>query len=276
MRRHQITTGNRGRRNAGSKCSNSDWSSALRAFWRCGPDRKSSRCARWVVQTLTNGGVNQQSLFSAAYFVVTLIIGFVAGLLAGLIAFETITQALTVKVALAAMAAGYAGADFIENTYSALGGAFGVGAGTGQRQGGGPNQGQVGGGGGQGPEAGQGQGGEGGGQGHGAATRGAAGQPTAAGAQLVAPNGVPRARSAERRGRKAFPIRDDRRAGAAVRPREPQQFGRGSDGRHGLQNVSGDAASANRPQFALCPRRPPVARTDGQGNGLCRACNDPG
>ena len=144
-------------------------------------------------QTLTNGGVNQQSLFSAAYFVVTLIIGFVAGLLAGLIGFETITQALTVKVALAAMAAGYAGADFIENTYSALGGAFGVGAGTGQRQGGGPNQGQVGGGGGQGPEAGQGQGGEGGGQGQAPQPGAQAGQPTAAGAQLVAPNGVPAA-----------------------------------------------------------------------------------
>jgi putative chitinase len=77
-------------------------------------------------QKLTNAGANQQSLFNAAYFVVTLIIGFVAGLLAGLVAFETITQTMTVKIALAAMAAGYAGADFIENTYSALGAAFGV------------------------------------------------------------------------------------------------------------------------------------------------------
>jgi putative chitinase len=86
-------------------------------------------------QTLTNAGANQQSLFNAAYFVVTLIIGFVAGLLAGLVALKTIAQPWGTETALAAMAAGYAGADFIENTYSALGAAFGVGGGTGQGQG---------------------------------------------------------------------------------------------------------------------------------------------
>jgi putative chitinase len=83
-------------------------------------------------QTLTNSNANQQSLFNAAYFVVTLIVGFVAGLLAGLVAFDTVTQAITVKIALAAMGAGYAGADFIEKTYSALAPAFGVGGGGGQ------------------------------------------------------------------------------------------------------------------------------------------------
>jgi putative chitinase len=83
-------------------------------------------------QTLTNGNANQQSLFNAAYFVVTLIVGFVAGLVAGLAAFETVTQPITVKIALAAMAAGYAGADFVEKTYSALAPAFGVGVGGGQ------------------------------------------------------------------------------------------------------------------------------------------------
>ena len=92
-------------------------------------------------QTLTNGGASQQSLFNAAYFVVTLIIGSVAGILAGLVAFDTITQVIIVKTALAAMAAGYAGADFIENTYGALAAAFGVGGATGQRSGGAANSG---------------------------------------------------------------------------------------------------------------------------------------
>ena len=91
-------------------------------------------------QALANGNANQQSLFNAAYFVVTLMVGFVAGLLAGLVAFDTITQAITVKIALAAMAAGYAGADFVENTYSALGAALGAGGGSGKRPGGAPNQ----------------------------------------------------------------------------------------------------------------------------------------
>ena len=85
-------------------------------------------------QTLASGSANHQSLFNAAYFAVTLVIGFVAGLLAGLVGFDTITQKWAVKTALVAMAAGYAGADFIENTYSALGAAFGVGGGTGQGQ----------------------------------------------------------------------------------------------------------------------------------------------
>jgi hypothetical protein len=89
---------------------------------------------------LANGNANQQSLFNAAYFVVTLIVGFVAGLLAGLVAFDTVTQAITVKIALAAMAAGYAGADFVENTYSVLGAALGAGGGTVKRPGGAPNQ----------------------------------------------------------------------------------------------------------------------------------------
>jgi len=72
-------------------------------------------------KTVASGTANQQSLFNAAYFVVTLIVGFVAGLLAALVAFDTLTDPFSVKIALAAMAAGYAGADFVENTYSALG-----------------------------------------------------------------------------------------------------------------------------------------------------------
>lgn len=92
-------------------------------------------------RTLAAGNANQQSLFNAAYFVVTLIVGFVAGLLAGLVSFDTLTQTFTVKIALAAMAAGYAGADFVENTYSALGPALGSGPGTGQKPGGPPGQG---------------------------------------------------------------------------------------------------------------------------------------
>jgi putative chitinase len=89
-------------------------------------------------QILANGRANQQSLFNAAYFVVTLIVGFVAGLLAGLTAFDTLTQAISVKIALAAMAAGYAGADFVESTYSALRVALGSGGATGQGPGGPP------------------------------------------------------------------------------------------------------------------------------------------
>jgi hypothetical protein len=54
-------------------------------------------------QTLTNAGANQQSLFNAAYFVVTLIIGFVAGLLAGLVALKTIAQPWATETALAAI-----------------------------------------------------------------------------------------------------------------------------------------------------------------------------
>ena len=42
-------------------------------------------------RTLADGNANQQSLFNAAYFVVTLIVGFVAGLLAALVAFDTLT-----------------------------------------------------------------------------------------------------------------------------------------------------------------------------------------
>jgi putative chitinase len=120
-------------------------------------------------KTLGSGTANQQSLFNAAYFVVTLIVGFVAGLLAALVTFDTLTDPFKVKIALTAMAAGYAGADFVENTYSALGASLGAGAGAGKTPGGKPNEGSGAGGGegagvGQGGAGGQGAGGGGLGQ----------------------------------------------------------------------------------------------------------------
>jgi len=58
----------------------------------------------------------QQATFSAAYFSLSLMIGFIAGVLAGLsIGFANLAD---MKVLLSIAAAGYAGADFIENTFS--------------------------------------------------------------------------------------------------------------------------------------------------------------
>jgi putative chitinase len=117
-------------------------------------------------KTLASGTANEQSLFNAAYFVVTLIVGFVAGLLAALVAFDKLTDPFEVRIALAAMAAGYAGADFVENTYSALGASLGAGAGAGKSPAGKPSEGPGAGGGegaGDGQGGGGGQGAEGGG-----------------------------------------------------------------------------------------------------------------
>jgi len=71
-----------------------------------------------------NPAANQQNVFNAAYLLFTLMIGFIAGFLAGLVNFDHVTDAMTLKTALGVMAAGYAGADFIENTYSKLTGAL--------------------------------------------------------------------------------------------------------------------------------------------------------
>jgi putative chitinase len=75
----------------------------------------------------SSSAANQQSAFNAAYLLFTLMIGFIAGVLAGLAAFDQIATALNFKMALGVMAAGYAGADFIENTFTGLLGSLGVG-----------------------------------------------------------------------------------------------------------------------------------------------------
>jgi predicted chitinase len=64
---------------------------------------------------------DQQTAFSAAYFVLSLMIGFIAGVVAGLVI--GVQKLLTIdpgdlKVLLGIAASGYAGADFIENSLS--------------------------------------------------------------------------------------------------------------------------------------------------------------
>jgi len=71
-----------------------------------------------------NPAANQKSVFNATYLLFTLMIGFIAGFLVGLINFDHITETLTLKMTLGVMAAGYAGADFVENTYSRLTGSL--------------------------------------------------------------------------------------------------------------------------------------------------------
>ncbi len=64
---------------------------------------------------------DQQTEFSAAYFVLSLMIGFIAGILAGLaIGIQNILNIDPgdIKVLLGIAASGYAGADFIENSLS--------------------------------------------------------------------------------------------------------------------------------------------------------------
>jgi putative chitinase len=64
---------------------------------------------------------DQQSAFSAAYFAMSLMIGFIAGVLAGIAV--GLDQFLSldptnIKVLLGVAASGYAGADFVENSLS--------------------------------------------------------------------------------------------------------------------------------------------------------------
>jgi Transglycosylase SLT domain len=72
---------------------------------------------------LSAGEPNQQTAFSAAYFTLSLMIGFIAGVLAGLVVG---VQGLlkidpdNIKALLAIAASGYAGADFIENSLSII------------------------------------------------------------------------------------------------------------------------------------------------------------
>src|SRR5262245_16713214 len=70
--------------------------------------------------TSSQGIPNQQSEFNAAYLFFSLMIGFLAGILAGLAiglsSFQTIDLD-NLKTLLGVAAAGYAGTDFIENTF---------------------------------------------------------------------------------------------------------------------------------------------------------------
>src|SRR3954452_20311540 len=70
---------------------------------------------------LPSGQADQQAAFSAAYFALSLMIGFTAGVLAGLvIGVDKLLVITDVKVLLGIAASGYAGADFIENSLSII------------------------------------------------------------------------------------------------------------------------------------------------------------
>jgi predicted chitinase len=71
----------------------------------------------------SSGRPDQQTAFSAAYFALSLMIGFTAGVLAGLVV--GVDQLLSIdptnmKILLGIAASGYAGADFIENSLSII------------------------------------------------------------------------------------------------------------------------------------------------------------
>jgi predicted chitinase len=72
--------------------------------------------------TLAAGTPTQQSQFNAAYFFLSLMIGFIAGVLAGIPLLKTLTGITPddITVLLGIAAAGYAGADFIENAFTRL------------------------------------------------------------------------------------------------------------------------------------------------------------
>jgi len=70
---------------------------------------------------LADGTPSQQSVFNAAYFFVTMLIGFIAGILAGIgIGLNELMNLDpgNLKLLLGVIAAGYAGADFIENSFA--------------------------------------------------------------------------------------------------------------------------------------------------------------
>src|SRR5581483_10483592 len=72
-------------------------------------------------QRLPSADADQSTAFSTAYFTLSLMIGFVAGVLAGLaIGLKSVMEvdADNLKTLLGIAAAGYAGADFIENAMS--------------------------------------------------------------------------------------------------------------------------------------------------------------
>jgi predicted chitinase len=69
---------------------------------------------------LSQAAPSQQSEFDAAYLLFSLMIGSLAGMLAGLAIGPQNFDAGDIKTLLGVAASGYAGADFIENTYSIL------------------------------------------------------------------------------------------------------------------------------------------------------------
>src|ERR1700758_4971538 len=74
--------------------------------------------------TLAAGTPTQQSQFNAAYFFLSLMIGFIAGILAGLGLMAASKDLTTfhpdLTTLLGIAAAGYAGTDFIENAFTHL------------------------------------------------------------------------------------------------------------------------------------------------------------
>ena len=74
------------------------------------------------VATLQAQAGSQQDQFDAAYFALTMMIGFIAGTLAGIVLLMNGVPAdkINLNSLLAVIAAGYAGTDFIENTFTNL------------------------------------------------------------------------------------------------------------------------------------------------------------
>src|ERR1700747_492597 len=72
--------------------------------------------------TLSASTPTQQSQFNTAYFGLSLMIGFIAGGLVGVGLLDQVMNvtASNIKVLLGIAAAGYAGADFIENAFTRL------------------------------------------------------------------------------------------------------------------------------------------------------------
>ena len=128
----------------GARCptqfTNPDRAAALRAFWGRGPNRQSNCSPRGQpdpeqAATPTSKAFSMRRISSSP-----LSSGSSPACWRPWSHSDTLTNPFTVKIALAAMAAGYAGADFVENTYSALGAALGAGGGSGKRPGGAPNR----------------------------------------------------------------------------------------------------------------------------------------
>ena len=75
------------------------------------------------LKSAMGAGATQQTTFNAAYFFLSMMIGFVAGIVAGLvIGLSNLTKInlADMKVLLGIAASGYAGADFIENAFSII------------------------------------------------------------------------------------------------------------------------------------------------------------
>ncbi len=97
----------------------------LDALALCALMGATGQAARAIVgiKNLQGGQAGQQSVFDVSYFLLSLMIGAVAGIIAGMLmqldTFLSINPK-DLKPLLGIMAAGYAGADFIENSFSLL------------------------------------------------------------------------------------------------------------------------------------------------------------